>query len=106
MSAWIGVDFDGTLAHYPSENENEIGSPIPRMVRRVKEWREEGWEVRIVTARACDADLTLEVEQWCLLHLGEILPVTDRKDFEMIALYDDRAYRVIANTGKIVGEMD
>jgi len=55
---WIGVDLDGTLAHYPTTCKdtwaykwNEIGPPIPAMVNRIREWLVDGKEVRIMTAR-------------------------------------------------------
>jgi hypothetical protein len=104
MGAWIGVDFDGTLAMYPSEDGWPLpGSPIPLMLQRVKNWLHLGHEVRIVTARVSDASSRRRhvalLEGWCLTHLGVILPITHEKDFEMIELWDDRAIQVIPNTG-------
>lgn len=50
---WIGVDLDGTLAHYDGwKGPAVIGEPIPSMVERVKRWLAEGHEVRVFTARA------------------------------------------------------
>lgn len=52
--SWIGVDLDGTLAYYDGwKGEHHIGDPIPEMLDRVKGWLEQGYEVRIVTARVC-----------------------------------------------------
>ncbi len=49
---WIGVDFDGTLAHYDGwKGAAHCGEPIAPMVERVKRWLDAGWEVRIFTAR-------------------------------------------------------
>lgn len=49
---WIGVDFDGTLAHYDKWMGPEAcGQAIQPMVDRVMEWRKAGREVRIFTAR-------------------------------------------------------
>ncbi len=55
---WIGVDLDGTLAHYPKTEPgkwhfkwSEIGPPIPAMVARVRMWLARDIEVRIMTAR-------------------------------------------------------
>ena len=60
MAGWIGVDLDGTLAHYGGWVEPErIGQPIAPMVARIKEWLGQGIEVRIFTARALDQE-TLE----------------------------------------------
>lgn len=50
---WIGVDLDGTLAHYDGwKGETHIGKPIPLMLARVKRWLAEGKEVRIVRRNA------------------------------------------------------
>jgi hypothetical protein len=110
--AWIGVDLDGTLAFYNGwKGETEIGPPVPRMVERVKGWLAEGKEVRIVTARVAHAARNLDgtlhdpsavvraIQAWCLEHIGQMLPVTNAKDFGMIELWDDRAVQVIPNTG-------
>jgi hypothetical protein len=49
---WIGVDLDGTLAHYHGwKHVGHIGDPVPEMLDRVKRWLAEGYEVRIFTAR-------------------------------------------------------
>jgi hypothetical protein len=100
--AWVGVDFDGTLATYTSKQHPSIGDPVPAMVARNKRWHAAGMEVRIVTARAQDRDLTA-VRNWLLHHLGFMPPITDRKDYDMEVLYDDRAVRVEKNTGRLVG---
>lgn len=101
---WIGVDLDGTLAHYDHWRGIEhIGDPVPAMVKRIHEWRDRGIRVKIFTARVShseDAELARHyVEKWCLKHLGVVLPVTNVKDFGTIELWDDRAIQVIPNTG-------
>lgn len=98
---WIGVDLDGTLAHYESNQYPNIGAPIPLMVNRVLDWLNAGTNVKIMTARATVPDQIPLIEAWCLKHLGRVLPITCCKDFMMICLYDDRAYRVEFNTGKL-----
>lgn len=109
MSGWIGVDLDGTLAEYGGwKGEGHIGAPVPAMVERVKAWRARGMEVRIFTARVCadngdSRDVAIVrgfIERWCLEHLGEVLPVTNLKDYSMVELWDDRAVQIIANTGQ------
>ena len=46
------MDMDATLAVYDrSLGPLEFGPPIPAMAARVKQWLEDGREVRIVTAR-------------------------------------------------------
>lgn len=67
---------------------------------------------------ACGEEVTqLDVEEifllwqralivaWCEAHLGKKLPVTDRKDFRMWELWDDRAVQVVHNTGVRVGDV-
>lgn len=111
MSAgWIGVDLDGTLAVYGEPlASGSIGRPVPEMLRRVRSWRREGIEVRVVTARAGLHPLLLEdfmreFREWSITNLGEVLPVTDRKDFAMVEPWDDRAVQVEPNTGRRIGE--
>lgn len=111
---WIGVDLDGTLAHYESrQGVGFVGAPIGPMVDRVKRWRARGIEVRIMTARVCGqagpedlAEQIAMIEAWCLEHLGEVLPITCIKDYSMIELWDDRAIGVIKNTGFRVDGLD
>jgi len=103
--AWIGVDLDGTLAYYDGtwRGKHHVGEPIQSMVDRVKQWIAEGREVRIMTARACDGrDCVPAIERWCLRHIGEILEVTNEKDYHMIELWDDRAIPVEKNTGRVL----
>lgn len=123
---WIGVDLDGTLAHYEGfVGPEHIGEPIPLMVQRVKNWLAQGKDVRIFTARidgavtpsAVEIAATMPslgvdkfkdknlvracIEAWCERYIGQKLPITNVKDFEMIELWDDRCVRVVANTGVI-----
>ena len=100
---WIGVDLDGTLAMYDGWHGIEhIGEPILPMVRRVKEWLEGGIEVRIMTARVSGKDVEFSrfyVMQWCHNVFGKPLRVTNEKDYQMMALWDDRCRQVEFNTG-------
>ena len=123
MSAtgWIGVDLDGTLAHYEGwQGEDHVGAPVPAMLERVLAWIEQGKDVRIFTARvsncpwtaweiqgaACGGEPMTKsearkvIETWCLQHLGKVLPVTCKKDFAMVELWDDRCVQVEKNTGR------
>jgi hypothetical protein len=105
-SGWIGFDLDGTLAEYGTfKGHNVIGPPVPLMVDRLKALRARGIECRIFTARVSDNDpATVKlIEDWCELHLGERLKVTNVKDYAMWLLYDDRAVAVEKNTGRILG---
>lgn len=107
MNGWIGVDLDGTLAAYESwRGIQHIGPPIPAMVDRVKTWLSEGKKVKIFTARVCQAQdgFTIEqiagfVQDWTEKHLGARLEVTNKKDFAMVDLWDDRCTQVLPNTG-------
>jgi hypothetical protein len=93
---WIGVDLDGTLAHYDEfRGDDHVGKPVDAMVSRVKGWLKEGYDVRIFTARRPHP----AIRRWCQEHLGKVLPVTNKKDSGMIALYDDRAVGVKRNEG-------
>lgn len=108
MSGWIGVDLDGTLAHYNGwKGANHIGDPVPKMLDQVKEWLEQGREVKIFTARVAVTgpmrdEIVEEIHAWCKTHGLPALEVTNVKDFGMVELYDDRAYHVRPNTGEIV----
>jgi hypothetical protein len=110
VTGWIGVDLDGTLAHYEGwQGLAHIGPPVPRMVARVKGWLAAGRDVRIVTARVSHngtaasmvaAQIALiHVMRWCAVHLGTELPVTCTKDYAMLELWDDRAVQVVPNVG-------
>jgi hypothetical protein len=110
-SGWIGVDLDGTLAHYDGwKGIDHIGQPIPAMVERVKKWLEDGRTVKIFTARVAGHDIPIlgggrsdvitPIQKWCREHLGQIIGITNIKDFGMIELWDDRAIQVEFNTGR------
>jgi len=97
---WIGVDLDGTLAEAtPWQGIEHIGPPVPLMLRRVKAWIEKGVRVKIMTARAGDPLGITATQQWLVAQGLPALEVTDRKDFGMIELWDDRAIQVVQNTG-------
>lgn len=115
-SGWIGVDLDGTLAIYDGwKGPTHIGAPIIAMVERVKKWIQDGYEVRIFTARVAvpqpyekgrfkeAVDARLAIQEWAREHIGVELRVTCEKDYGMIELWDDRCVQVEANTGAPVG---
>lgn len=98
---WVGVDFDGTLAHYDHyRGDDHTGAPIEPMVRLVRKWLHEGVEVRLFTARKPHPAL----RKWMREHLGQVLPITNTKDPGMILMLDDRAVGVERNTGKLDNE--
>lgn len=124
MNGWIGVDLDGTLAHYEKwEGAHMVGKPVEPMLDRVRAWLEEGLEVRIFTARIHPIDQCVHpgemlrfipeddrgreavaalraVQEWCVSYLGRELPVTNVKDYGMVELWDDRCIPVERNTGR------
>jgi len=127
ITPWIGVDLDGTLAHYPPGAGDDIGAPIPAMVERVVRFLIAGWTVKIFTARIAPplahTKMIAEVasiSEWWMETLADylkdfsveddILPkimlpltVTATKNFGMVILYDDRVVQVEPNTGRILG---
>jgi hypothetical protein len=102
-SGWIGVDLDGTLAEYHGwSGMGNIGKPVPLMLERVKKWLQEGITVKIMTARAGIPEEVPYIKKW-LKEIGlPELEVTDKKDFGMIELWDDRCRQVVMNTGELV----
>ncbi len=97
---WIGVDLDGTLAHYEGwKGKDHIGDPIPSMLTRVYRWIEEGKRVKIFTARACIPEQIEPVAMWLDDHGLTDLEITCSKDLLMLELWDDRCVQVISNQG-------
>ncbi len=108
----IAVDLDKTLAFYKSGyyltfGPLYIGDPIPKMVARVKKWLREGITVRIYTARVAEApenhtldEVIRAIENWCLLHIGEILEITCTKTPDIDEFWDDKGIGIIENTGE------
>lgn len=119
QQGWIGVDLDGTLAEYAGwQGVEHIGAPIPRMLKRVKEWVAEGRDVRIFTARAFmmlyplgtpereeSVRVIQHIHDWLAQHELPPLPVTCYKDFGMVELWDDRCVQVETNTGRRVDNL-
>ncbi len=103
--AWIGVGLDGTLAHGRTPAaDHSIGDPVPLMVTRVKHWIEQGYKVKILTARAARAENIPAIRNWLQEHGLPALEVTHRKDLHMVEMWDDRAIQVVGNTGRPVGK--
>ena len=107
MHGWIGVDLDGTLAKsVVVQTGEEIGAPIHPMVQLVKRWLAHGEDIRIFTARVNPRQgdavrARRAIEAWCERYLGQILPVTYEKDWDMVLLLDDRARQVEHDTGRV-----
>lgn len=110
IKAWIGVDLDGTLAHYDGwKGFSTIGEPIAAMVDRVRGWIAQGFTVKVFTARWGDPRINPIVEhavhQWLVKQGLPPLEVTNAKDFGMVALIDDRAVAVEHNSGRLLNEL-
>jgi len=104
-NAWIGVDFDGTLAEYPwKEQHKTAGNPVKPMLDRVKRWIRQGIKVKIMTARANYPYQRIIVEKWLVDNGIGGLEITSTKDHDMMVLFDDKAITVEANTGRILAE--
>ena len=115
--AWIGVDFDGTLAYSGTTVfDGPLGEPIPRMLQRVSNWLDEGIIVKIFTARVSPLDqngkkipikkietVRKRIQLWCLIHLRADLEVVCCKDHNIIMLYDDKAVGIVRDTGEYKG---
>lgn len=103
---WIGVDLDGTLAHYDGwKGELHIGDPILPMLARVNAWIEEGETVKIFTARVSVPEpkrskVIKTIQNWLETHGLPRLSITNVKDLEMKELWDDKAIHVAKNTGE------
>jgi len=107
---WYGFDIDGTIADNTAYTSGlgEIGKPIKPMCDLLKRMHDEGRWVKIVTARLSDLpsdpasqySIKEHIWRWCDQHLGFRPEITDRKDYKMECLYDDRAKQVVRNTGE------
>jgi hypothetical protein len=118
QDGWYGFDLDGTLAVYDTwQGCDHIGEPIWPMVRRAKELIAAGENIRILTARVSfpennakrqleAATAMIAIQNWCETYLGKRVPVTCRKDYEMILLFDDRAIQVEKNTGRRIDGLE
>lgn len=105
ITPWVGVDLDGTLAHYDGEWKGieHIGDPIPLMVDRVKKAIADGKVVKIFTARAATPEAIPHVQKWLVEKAGlPDLEVTNAKNWGLEEIWDDLAKQVIPNTGKFL----
>lgn len=76
------------------------------MLERVRDWLAAGQKVKIFTARvACfepyRSEVTKAIHEWLEKHGLPRLDVTNEKDMQMIELWDDRAFQVEKNTGRV-----
>lgn len=101
---WVGFDLDGTLANTitPTGNLASVGEPVPEMVERLRGYLEKGARVKIFTARAGYPGQKKIIEHWLRENGLPDLEITATKDYDMSHFYDDRAFRVLKNTGQII----
>jgi hypothetical protein len=102
QKGWIGIDLDGTLAKIDHSPDNRIGEPVPKMMTRLSQLIQEGYRIKIFTARASEPSEIILVKKWLTENGLPELEITNVKDYGMLLLYDDRAIQVIPNTGEIV----
>jgi len=105
----VAFDLDGVLAlHGPREKESgEIGKPISSMIKKLKEFLAAGYNVVVFSARLGQGDrreITREIGNWTMKHIGVRLPVTDVKSADWECFFDDKAVQVIRNSGMTVTE--
>jgi hypothetical protein len=102
---WVGVDLDGTLAHWDDQSTLEgIGKPIPAMVSFVQSMVADGVRVKIFTARAGEKSQIPLILKWLESNGLPRLEITNLKDYGMQRFYDDRGVQVEKNTGRIISD--
>lgn len=108
----IALDLDGTAAHYEGwVGDGHIGPPVPGVIVRVKRALAAGHSVWIYTARVAVEDdhggaaeaafQRGKIEEWCLEHIGVVLPITATKLRRFSEFWDDKAIRIGKNTGAL-----
>lgn len=112
---WYGFDIDGTIADNSAHTfgMGKIGKPVKPMCDLMKKLHAEGRRVKIFTARLSDVGSDPSSQQavkehiwkWCDENLGFRPEITDRKDYKMECLYDDRAKQVVRNTGECLEDL-
>jgi hypothetical protein len=133
-TGWYGFDLDGTLAKYDGwKGIDHIGEPVKPMVELMKRMHDEGYVVKIMTARVAPRRLadgtvgeqftwmtrepssdptakytaTQYIQDWCeeTAQLGFVPEIVYQKDHLMLELYDDRVKHVVPNTGVLVEDI-
>ena len=110
---WYGFDLDGTVAeHLGWHGYGHIGKPIRPIVYLMKQLHENGEDVRLFTARIGEAKTDEEkeriikpIEDWCYEHLGFMPRITNEKDSDMLAIFDDRSKQVVKNKGILLEDL-
>ena len=110
MKKHIAIDLDGTLAHYDGwKGKEHIGDPIPAMVNALVGYLFKGGVYSIFTARCTGTPAEIVenreiIMKWVHDHsLPLPVEVTAIKRKHFSEFWDDRAFHVRPNTGKLVG---
>lgn len=103
MHWWVGFDFDGTLVRFPDGTTGKnYGADNTRVVELMRSLKKAGIPVKVVSARAVADASRAVVQAWLDGHELADVPITDKKDFHMAALFDDLAISVDAASGRVV----
>ena len=98
---WVGFDFDGTISRNVIKEYTKppysLGEAVPEMIATAKSLLEAGITIKVFTARARDPLSIPSIQDWTERHGLGRLEVTDRKDFDLIRFFDDRAIPVPAS---------
>ena len=99
QTCWVGFDFDGTISSNHAQVHGPppypLGQPIPNMIATVKSLLAAGVTVKIFTARANDPESILPIQDWTEQHGLGRLAVTDKKDYNLLRFFDDRAIPMV-----------
>ena len=104
----VAVDLDGTLIEYHGfKGDDCFGAFVPSVLKAVKRFQSDGWEVSIFTARVSEdgdkgAYAAHEIrKKLSTVGLGHLeITSTKKKKFDLFL--DDRAVSVEKNTGCMI----
>jgi len=96
----IAIDLDGTLAYFDGwKGIEHIGDPIPSVVKRLKEKKNEGFDIKIFSARCMDLRAKKYIGDWLAHYDIPYDDITNIKDSSMKEIWDDLAVAVPRNEG-------
>lgn len=72
------------------------------MIEFVKDLVPQNKKIKIFTARATNKDAIPYIKTWLKENDLPEFEITNKKDFGMITLYDDRCIQVITNSGNFI----
>lgn len=96
----IAIDLDGTLAYFDGwKGIEHIGNPIPSVVEKLIEKKNEGYAIKIFSARCMDLRAKKFIGVWLDKNNIPYDDITNIKDSSMKEFWDDLAIRVPRNEG-------